>query len=98
MARHGVRRVLGGHALRFAVHLTTLATLWPHPTAYACSLCSIMCLAQHSMATAVVAGATLLLYANHCPCGAHSETQVIAILWVEAVETTYFIVTKLLAL
>ena len=88
----------GGTTLRFAVHLTTLATLWPHPTSYACSLCSFMCFAQHSMLTAAIAGAILLLYAQHCPCRAASETQVIAILWTEAVEATYFTVTKLLAL
>ena len=88
----------GGLDLRFAVHLTALATLWPHPTSYACSLCSFICLAQRDILNAVLAGAMMLLYAQHCPCGAPSETQIIAIVWTEAVETAYFIVTRLLAL
>lgn len=88
----------GGSTLRFAIHLTTVATLWPHPTSYACSLCSFIRFAQHSMLTAATAGAILLLYAQQCPCGAPSETQIIAILWTEAVEATYFIATRLLSL
>ena len=82
--------------LRLAVHLTALATLWPHPVAYACSLCALLCYAQHSAASMAAAAASLLLYVHHCPCGAPSETQVIAIMWAEAVEAAYFIAARAL--
>ena len=88
----------GGMALQFAVHVTALATLWPHPVSYACSLCALFTFAQQSLSTVALASAILLIYAQHCPCGAPSETQVIAIAWTEAVEAAYFIVTKALAL
>ena len=88
----------GGAALRFAVHLTALATLWPHPVAYACSLCSLFSFAQQNLGTMALTGAAMLLYAQHCPCGAPSETQIIAIIWAEAVEMACFIAMRLLSL
>jgi hypothetical protein len=85
--------------LRVAVHLTAIATLWPHPMAYACNLCSLLlCARRAPLAACAAVGAALLAYTECCPCGAPSETQVLAIMWAEAVEAAHFIALKLTGL